>query len=112
MSDDIKQSTISLPIACTLSEQEQARRQQEIASVLFKGVDAVSELADGYALAFPAADEWVERLFEFVSVERKCCPFISFELVFEPAQGPVRLRLRGGEGTKQFVKSWLDMLEV
>jgi hypothetical protein len=41
---------------------------------------------------------------EFIAVERKCCPFFAFELVFEPQEGPMWLRLKGPEGVKSFIK--------
>ena len=98
------------PIACTLSGSELARRGEEV-SDLFKAVEQVSELADGYAFRFPGGDGVAIRLLEFTLSERSCCPFFTFELGFEPDQGPIWFRLRGGAGVKEFVASaWSQVL--
>ncbi|MBI4409686.1 MAG: hypothetical protein HY561_08265 [Gemmatimonadetes bacterium] len=39
---------------------------------------------------------------EFILFERGCCPFLRFELEFEPG-GPLWLRIRGPEGAKEFI---------
>ena len=72
------------------------------------GVQTIEELADGYAFSFPGENEWISRLAEFVAFERKCCPFLSFELLFEDNKGPLRLRVRGGDAAKQFVEQFLQ----
>jgi len=37
--------------------------------------------------------------------ERECCPFLTFELVALPNQGPLIVRVTGPDGTKEFVRS-------
>jgi hypothetical protein len=91
-------------IACLLSEREAAIRADEIGRELFSQVETVEELADGYAYRFPAAEPWAEKLIDFVNFERRCCPFATYELAFEPFQGPVWLRVRGSAAVKRFVK--------
>jgi hypothetical protein len=95
-----------VPVACTLSAAEQARRGDEIAP-LFWEVQETRELPDGYALRFPGDETWAARLLAFIAAERACCPFFTFALVFEPQQGPLWLHLRGPAGTKDFVASML-----
>jgi DNA-binding transcriptional ArsR family regulator len=63
----------------------------------------VDELEDGYELSFPGGAQWAIKLTEFIIFERGCCPFFAFELVFEPGEGPIRLRVRGPEGVKDLV---------
>ncbi len=93
-----------IPIACILTGSEQAQRGGEVAD-LFKEVEQVSELDDGYAFRFAGNNSAATRLLDFTLVERSCCPFFTFELVFEPQQGPIWLQLRGGAGVKEFVAS-------
>ena len=64
----------------------------------------VGELEDGYEFAFPGDAGWAVRLVEFVVAERSCCPFFRFELDFRPGGGEILLRVRGPEGTRQFVR--------
>jgi len=94
-----------LPIACNLSGPELAKRQEDLAENIFKDVQQVKELTDGYAYRFPESDEWATRLMEFVLAERRCCPFFTFELVFEPNLGSTWLHLRGGQDVKEFITS-------
>jgi hypothetical protein len=91
-------------IACLLSEREQAERGDQIAHDLFPGARAIEELPDGYAFNFPADDEWTTRVLVFVAAERRCCPFFTFELVFEPHGRALWLRLRGSPAIKAFVR--------
>jgi hypothetical protein len=41
---------------------------------------------------------------EWVSLERKCCPFLAFEIEQPKDQGPVWLRITGPEGVKAFIE--------
>lgn len=93
------------PIACNLSEPELRKRQDRLSAELFSRIEETRELDDGYEFRFPGDEEWSTKLLDFVHFERKCCPFFMFEIAFMPEQGPVWLRLRGGEGVKEFVRA-------
>lgn len=95
-----------LPITCELSEAGQRSRREELSSNLFAGCEAVHELGDGYELVFPGSGEWIERLARFVTAERQCCRFFEFEILFAPDLGPVSLKMRGPEGTKDFLSEY------
>lgn len=79
-----------------------------MARALFAGCRRVSELEDGYAFEFPGSRDQVEALARFITTERDCCPFFTFELVFEPDRGPVRLRMRGPRGAREFIRENMD----
>src|SRR5919112_5275228 len=79
-------------IGCLLSERDYAIRSEELAGGLFAMVEEVVELPDGYAYRFAGADGPLEFLLEFIAAERRCCPFLSFEIAFEPHGGPLWLR--------------------
>ena len=101
---DLDPVSDELPIACKLSGNELAERGEEV-DELFKEVEQVRELADGYAFRFAGTAAMASSLLQFTLVERSCCPFFTFEFVFEPNEGPLWLRLRGAEGVKEFVAS-------
>ena len=67
----------------------------------------VGELEDGYEFAFPGDADRAMRITSFIVAERACCPFFAFELVFEPDEGAILLRVRGPEGTKTFIEEEL-----
>jgi hypothetical protein len=102
-------TTADLPIACSLSGPALAARRQDVIEPLFRGVQQVRDLPDGYGLAFPGEAEWLARLSAFVAFERECCPFFTFELVCEPNHGPIWLNLRGSEGVKALVAAELPL---
>ncbi len=92
-----------MPIACSLPEEQERDRREELSRDLFSAVLEARELEDGYEYAFPGDAATTDALLRFVREERECCRFLSFELVFEPDKGPIRLRVRGPEGTKEFL---------
>ena len=53
---------------------------------------------------FPATDEWTAKVMAVVAAERQCCPFFTFEVVFEPHGRALWLRFRGSEAIKAFVR--------
>lgn len=91
-------------IACLLGEREQAQRAEEARRELLPGVQAVEELPDGYGYRFPADEEWTAKVMAVVAAERQCCPFFTFEVVFEPHGRGLWLRFRGSEAIKAFVR--------
>jgi hypothetical protein len=90
-------------IACLLSERESAIRGEELAGGLFTAVEEVAELPDGFGYRFSSDGNQLEPLLEFIAAERRCCPFLTFELAFEPYGGPLWLRLRGSSQVKAFI---------
>jgi len=92
-----------LPVACTLSSEDLARRQQVIRE-LFQKTLKRNELEDGFEFAFPGSEVVFDELFDFISFERKCCQFLTFELVCESGDGPIHLRLRGRDGAKEAIR--------
>ena len=105
MGAEAKRSVREVPIACGLSDLEQRQRREELSRQLFSGCQRTDELDDGYEFVFPGGAEWAEKLVRFVASERECCPFFGFEMIFESGQGPISLRVRGPEGTKEFVRA-------
>jgi len=96
------------PIACALGVGEQVTRRDEITR-LFEGRQQVRELPDGYAVQFSGDDNVAAGLLRFIIGERACCPFFTFELTFESRQGPIWVRLRGPEGTKEAAAALLSL---
>ncbi len=98
----------NLPLACSLPDAALAVRREQVVLLLFNAVQQTQELADGYTFQFAPDRDSVARLTEFISAERECCPFFTFELIFEPNRGPLWLRLRGGEGVKEFIQTMIQ----
>ena len=90
-------------IGCLLSERDYAIRSEELAGGLLAAVEEIVELPDGYAYRVASTDGPLESLLEFIAAERRCCPFLTFEIAFEPHGGPLWLRMRGSPRVNAFI---------
>lgn len=95
------------PIACNLLGLTAAERlrQQELHKQLFSRAGSVRELPNGYAVGLPGTKENILAVAEFISLERVCCSFFRFELEVGRREESVWLRITGGEGVKEFLKT-------
>jgi len=66
-----------------------------------------SDLANGYAFRF--SPDALEALARFIANERKCCPFMNFELVLAAESGPLWLRMTGPNGTRGVLDAELNL---
>ena len=98
--------SVDIPVACSLTAAELEVRGDENTE-LFAHARAVEELADGYRFAFPADDDGVPALLQFILAERACCPFFTFELQFPSPHDVVWLAIRGNEDAKEIVRDAL-----
>jgi len=92
-----------VPIACNLSaiDRTQSKKHDELVRELFANFQATEELPNGYRFTLPAKSEWYLKLAEWVTLERLCCPFLTFEQGFSN-DGKVWLRLTGDDKVKSF----------
>jgi hypothetical protein len=95
-------NTPEIPIVCNLNALPDRAAHEQIGKGLFAQTISVSELADGYVVEFPV--DALPLAAQFVDGERRCCPFLTFELVIRPAADCALLRLTG---TTPDVKAFL-----
>ncbi len=81
------------------------KRHMEVTKQLRAATKEGRELSDGYAFRFSSEQSTILLVSEFIARERLCCPFFTFEMVVEPEDGPLWMRLRGAEGVKDFIKA-------
>ena len=79
-------TTADEAMSCLLSAGELSGRVEEVRD-LFAGKQETRELEDGYEFRFPGDGDWAARLFALIEAERRCCPFLTLELSFEPGPG-------------------------
>ncbi len=108
MNEDTHRPAATPVVACTLQGRDFAERKDAITRDLFAHVERIEELPDGFAYRFPSAEPWAANVLDFIAVERQCCPFFAFEVVFESNDGPLWLRLRGSAEVKAFIRAELD----
>ncbi len=87
--------------------EEQRERYRRVRRELPAAAEELRELADGFALRFPADASLILLLAEFITLERICCPFLRFSLDVEPNGGPVWLRLTGSPEVKALLATEL-----
>jgi len=95
------------PIVCTpgAMDAEQRERYRSLREKLYEHVQEVRELPQGYAFGYPYEPSVVVMAAEFMTLERLCCPFLSFALELEAGSGVFWLCLTGREGVKAFLRS-------
>jgi hypothetical protein len=69
-----------------------------------------AKLKDGHAFRFPS--DSLEAVARFITNERKCCPFIAFEVTLAPAAASFWLRMTGPEGTRQALDTVLNLAHL
>ncbi len=96
-------------LACDLTAIPASVREEHIltAPQLFSAAQEVLELPNGFAIRFLNEHGRFMAIAKFIENERLCCPFFSFGLEVEPNNGPLWLRLTGGEGVKEILQTTL-----
>ena len=80
----------------------QRRRQQELLALMWRSAQTQDELTDGYAFRLPADPVLFQQAAEWVSLERRCCPFVQFALEWREDDS-VWVRFTGAPGVKEFL---------
>ena len=93
------------PLACDLDAISAGDRPRynELRKMLAASAVGKRELADGIAVQISTERMTLAQLAEWISLERKCCPFFEFKIEVAPASGPVWLSLTGRPGVKEFL---------
>lgn len=95
--------------ACNPSalDTEQRARYTVLIKELFSARREIRELPDGYTVEFAADSQTIKDAAEFITYERLCCPFLTFEMKVEGEN--LSLKLIGAEGVKEFLKAELKL---
>lgn len=98
-----------LSIACDMTalNNAQRERQQVLMKIFHASIQETEEIEDGYAFRMQADAATILAAAEFITIERLCCPFLTFELEVSPPDAPLWLRIRGAAGVKEFIKAEL-----
>lgn len=94
-------------IACcrTVFTKEQRLAYKDVWEKLESRRLAIRELDNGIQYRFPGDPETLRLIQEWVSMERLCCPFLTFAVKAGHVNEPVYLELTGNEETKSFLRS-------
>jgi hypothetical protein len=94
---------MDMPILCTLTEAELKVRRQTILKTIREAALDVVELPAGYAYRFKRTAEILTQLVKLIDLERKCCQFLTFKIVVEPGETPLRLEVTGPPKAKPVI---------
>jgi hypothetical protein len=100
----------SIPLVCMPAAIPPTERKGHfaLAKQLFGEMATASrDLPSGYAFQFDAGA--LPAVARFIEYERRCCPFMTFELEVAPQSGPLWLRMTGPEGTRAVLDAELDL---
>jgi hypothetical protein len=97
------------PLACDRTAIPGDVREEHVVSApqLFALAQELQELPNGYTIRFQNDPGRLISIAKFIENERLCCPFFNFGLDVEPNNGPLWLRLTGGEGVKEILQTTL-----
>ncbi len=98
------------PLACDLGAISAADRARynELRRMVAASVAGKRELPDGIAIQISTERIALAQLAEWISFERKCCPFFEFRIDVAAESGPVWLSLTGRAGVKEFLSQAFD----
>ena len=99
-----------LPLACVPDAIPAADREahfQLVKRLLIDSAPYRESLPNGYAFRFDS--DSLETVATFVSNERRCCPFMRFEIVVEPTSKGICLRMTRPEGTLELIDAELGL---
>ena len=110
--DPLAQNQPTLACDLTVFEPDDRERYRQLSRELFAACQKTRELPEGLAFQLPCDDSWILKTARWVTQERLCCPFLSFELAFEGNHNSMELRLSGPPGTKEFLRAELSALRA
>lgn len=99
-------------IACDLSVLDDPETHRDRFESLFEQREEIRKASGGLAIRFPSSMALAERILDFIRRERQCCPFLTFEVAFEPEERGIWLYMGGTERvenyiTQEFNDAWL-----
>jgi hypothetical protein len=102
-----------IALACQLTDRGQIDRMNELHQTIFRKVDKVVERMTSYELIFQQPDTRLgTELFEFIKFEQLCCPWLNFQVTFQPGNGPVSLRMGHSAETKEMVNLVMEIDKI
>ena len=94
----------TMSVACnpTAISAAQRPRYGDLVSRLHSAMEDSSELQDGFRYSLRPAEISVPEIAEWITMERLCCPFLTFQL--EIGEKAFRLTMRGPDGAKAILR--------
>jgi hypothetical protein len=98
-------------LACNANafDADQRARYGELKRSILTRALSITDLENGLEIAHESDARTVLELAEFTTLERLCCPFLTFNLEIAPNQAGSKLTLTGPDGTATFLRHELGI---
>lgn len=110
MSDQNQQQEIVFACDISALTPDQREHHSVTSKALFAGIQEVRETSNGYTFRLPSESATLTKLADFITFERLCCPFFTFNIEVEQQGGPIWIGFSGDEGIKAFIIAELGWL--
>lgn len=91
-----------IPIVCDLSALPDRNHHQQITEALFAQTITLTETDTGYQINLPITT--LKLAADFIDGERRCCPFLHFELIVVPVAEELQLYMKGDDEVKALLQ--------
>ncbi len=93
-------SDLTTPIACSLSANDLAEREQTWLAVIDRALREKRPIADGVRLEFEPDHELLHQLATLVHAERECCPWAAWTLIDAQDVAAIEVTASSDEGRR------------
>jgi hypothetical protein len=99
------------PFACNMNalSREERQRYGALSAKLVAARVSVRELANGYEWTLKRDGAPLRELAEWIELESRCCPFLTFGVELRGDANSTVVRLTGGKDVKEFIKAEFGM---
>ena len=103
----IETDSTSSGFVCNLGvmNEDERARYLALSRKLMGAGEERREFHDGYAFKLAAQKISILEIAEWMTFERRCCPFLNLQIEAEPNAGPIWLRMTGAGGVKEFIRA-------
>ncbi|MEL6405951.1 MAG: hypothetical protein AAFR81_16395 [Chloroflexota bacterium] len=91
-----------IPIICDLSALPDRDQHQQITASLFAQTITLTETDTGYQINLPITT--LKLVADFIDGERRCCPFLHFEITVFPVADTLQLHIKGDSDAKALLQ--------
>jgi len=98
-------ASATAPLACNRNalNREERQRYGALTAKLRAAAKPHKELAAGFEIALDQKKLPLPELAEWIQLESRCCPFLTFGVQVKGDASIAMLQLTGGEGVKEFL---------
>lgn len=98
-------SYTTYPLVTCFPDQGLAVRREMLVTGIFKYMEEIQEIEDGYAFKFRRSELLIRRIADYLVFEGQHSPQLTFVLVAESHDGAVWLQVRGLEREKEHIRT-------